>query len=131
MRLCTPRTLCLTSPQCYALWMIAGLLVSSIAWLAYMSLMAFPIIVLAAGFENGRSDYRASWAMLLSSVLLFALMPFVPTLSGSRLGRVVLELQFAALVLAYLSVYWPVNDTDAIACAARDLAEPSTGAKHG
>jgi hypothetical protein len=49
----------------------------------------------------------------------------------SRLDRVVLELQFAALVLAYLSVYWLVNDTDAIACAARDLVEPSTGAKHG
>ena len=96
--------------QCYALWIVAILLISPIVWLAYLSLLAFPIIVLAMNFACGRAGARTLAAMIVSAAILFSIAPFAPGLAQSRPGRVALELQFIALLSAYLSIYWLVKD---------------------
>jgi hypothetical protein len=62
--------------QCYALWIVAILLISPIVWLAYLSLLAFPIIVLAMNFARGRAGARTLAAMIVSAAILFSIAPF-------------------------------------------------------
>ncbi len=111
--------------QCYALWMIAIVLISPIVWLAYLSLLVFPIIVLAANLASGSANFRAFTAMIVSAAILFSLAPFTDALAQSRPGRAVLEVQFIALLLSYLSMYWLVGDSRRAAGPCESFAAPT------
>ncbi|HLK86440.1 MAG TPA: glycosyltransferase family 87 protein [Candidatus Binataceae bacterium] len=110
--------------QCYALWIVAILLLSPIVWLAYLSLLTFPIIVLAMNFARGRAGARTLAAMIVSAAILFSIAPFAPGLAQSRPGRVALELQFIALLSAYLSIYWLVKDGHADGASGESFVGP-------
>jgi hypothetical protein len=110
--------------QCYALWIVAILLISPIVWLAYLSLLAFPIIVLAMSLARSRAGARALAAMIVSAGILFSVAPSAAALAHSRAGRAALELQFIALASAYLSIYWLVNDGHAEAGSSESFAGP-------
>ena len=104
--------------QCYALWAVASLLFSPIVWLAYLPLLAIPIIEVVAAIEKGRNRRRSLYLLLLSSALLFVLMPFLPGVPGvtehswshGLNNNLAADVQCAALALAYLSVCWLVVD---------------------
>jgi len=104
--------------QCYALWVVASLLFSPIVWLAYLPLLAIPIIEVVLAIEKGRNRRRSLYILLLSSGLLFVLMPFLPGVPGvtehswshGLNNNLAADVQCAALALAYLSVCWLVVD---------------------